>query len=122
MDVKLQKAVDAFNKGDVDIAESRLRNVIAKNSKAPLAYFLLGKICVQKNELITSKEMFQKAVALDEANVQYLSSLSGVLETLKLPSEQLAVLRKLVILQPEVCEMTDNTDISSGSELVDDYQ
>ena len=92
--VDLKRGQVHIAKGEIDLGEESIKNSIKKSSKNPVAYFELGKILHQRNDLPASKRALLEASRQDPGNPEYLHKLALVCLALEEVSEAIEYLRR----------------------------
>jgi tetratricopeptide (TPR) repeat protein len=91
-------------KGDADTALRYLQSSIRKSDKNPQAYFELGKILYQRNQLAEAKEALLKAVAQSNTNAEYLQKLGDACLAMGDPDQAIDYLHRAVATGAEFPE------------------
>ena len=92
--VDLKRGQILIAKGEIGLGEESIKNSIKKSSKNPGAYFELGKILHQRNDLAASKKALLVALSQEPSNLEYLHRLSLVCLALDEVLEAIEYLRR----------------------------
>lgn len=76
-------AVFSYLKGDFKSAETNCENAIRENPGNPVHYFLLGQICMEKNEIDKAKECFNRSIEVSDKSYLAYFSLGNIYVTEK---------------------------------------
>lgn len=93
--VDLHRGQACVLKGQRDMALAAFQRSIAKSAQNPQAYFELGKILYETNQLTAAKSALLNAVEQDGNNPDYLTKLASVCLTLDDPQAAIDYLKRV---------------------------
>lgn len=92
-------------KGQPDLALASFQESLKKSAQNPQAYFELGSILYQKNQLVPAKNALRSAVQEDPSKPEYFSKLASVCLAMGDTDEAIEYLRRVEASGPAVPEI-----------------
>jgi tetratricopeptide (TPR) repeat protein len=98
---KMTEAIHRNQAGDIEDASTRLREVLEEDPDIILAYLMLGNIHLQRKDYLGAEDVFRKALARDDGNVEAAYGLALAHRGLGKLGEADAGLRRVLDLDPD---------------------
>ena len=110
-----------FNSGDIASAELLLKQIIAQDAAYAGAYYYLGRLANATGHPAHAVPLFEEAVRLEPANVEYVRGLAKHFETCDEIPRAMAALQSGITLNPRSRELQKLLDrMRTGSPAADD--
>ena len=98
---QLAAAVKAMARGDREMAETTLREILTMNPEHPVAIYLLGKIAMERGNWAEAERLFRQALALAPEQPEVALHLAQSLRALQRAHEALPYCRGVLARMPE---------------------